>query len=482
MKQKETEFLKALGGIPQSYIDELTQFQAEHAQSHVTARRKPMQRSDEQRKENSIMVHSTQQTIDKHEKADISVQKLRPVTIGILTALTACVVVAAGFCMSHFKKDPLDVMPAASPKQSETTVSGETEPIPAESSFTETEIVSEVPEDTPAVDADDSTVGEAFTVFSFYGDNSETGGIPEIPENGAMLFTSMDELRPLMERATNTDLPVKALHDTESCFNSGKNILVIKNDWIVDSFDSMLRSLYVTADGYLHADVLSYINENRDPGLPPSIISKNYLLVAVPDSLSEISGSAVQQTLFVSDNPTGEGDDPFRNEMIAYYGSVSLKRLAHNEADYIFPEFTYEMYAEDEQMDDDSSWMLGSMLVNMNGAGLPQQIADHAIEIIEPNMTQLHENTLVGINNVSGGAAPYISVYDTAGGTARRLVYPEQRYENTLHGGMRVTLLSSSALADTAEMQEPTENPSDSDSALPHTDGHASYLSIVNNP
>ena len=479
MKQKETEFLKALGGIPQSYIDELTQFQAEHAQTSGKVRRKPKQRSDEQRKENPIMMHTTQRSADKNKETGISVRKLRPVTIGILASLTACAVIAAGFGISHFRNDDLEMKPGTAPEQSE--ISEE-----EEISMPETEVVPEesIPEEIPGTeDPAASVIGAVSTVFDCFGDNSETGGIPEIPENGAMLFTSMDDLRPLLERATNTDLPVKGVQHTESCFGSGQNILVIKTKWVVDSYDNMLRSLYVTADGYLHADVASYINDNRDPGLPSDLISHCYLLVAVPDSLSEISGASVQQTLYMSDHANGEWDDPFRDEMTAYFDDgVYLKQLLHNDADYIFPEFVFEMYAPEEDMEDDSSWMLGSMLVNMDGAGLPEQIASGALEIIEPNMTQLQENTLVGINNVNGGAAPFILVYDTVDGTARRLVYPDQKYAGRLSTGMRVTLLSSSALADTAEMHAPIEEPSEIDSALPHTDGHASFLTIVNHP
>ena len=33
MKRREAAFFRALGDIPESYIDELTQFQAEHART-----------------------------------------------------------------------------------------------------------------------------------------------------------------------------------------------------------------------------------------------------------------------------------------------------------------------------------------------------------------------------------------------------------------------------------------------------------------
>lgn len=469
MKQNETEFLKALGGIPQPYIDELIQFQAEHAQAPEKAWNAPKQRSDEQRKENHIMMHSAQHADASNRQADISVRKLRPFTIGILASLSACAVLAVGFCVSHFRNNDIAMTPATAPEQSEMPVIEETEAAPEESSA--------------APDPAACILGEYMTVFTTLGDNSETSGIPEIPENGGMLFTSMEDLLPLLERASATDLPVKGVQHAESCFHNGQHILILKAKWISGGFDSTVRSIYLTADGYLHADVASYVNDNENTAQDYSAVTHCYLLAAVPESLNEISGASVRQTLYCSDCADSETDDPFKAELIAYNSdTMYVKQLAHNEADYIFPEFTFEMYAPDEDMDDDSAWMLGDVLVNMRGAGLPEPIAADALEIIEPNLTQLHENALVGMNNVQSGAAPYISVYDTADGTARRLVYPEQKYHGCLNGGMRVTILSSSALSDTAQMQAPFEEPSEIESALPHTDGHASFLTIVNNP
>ena len=96
MKRRETVFLKALGDIPQPYIDELTRFQQEQAPASAA---KPEAAAGDHaeplnQKERFGMKHTVQQSADKNREAGINVRKLRPVTIGILASLTACAVIA----------------------------------------------------------------------------------------------------------------------------------------------------------------------------------------------------------------------------------------------------------------------------------------------------------------------------------------------------------------------------------------------------
>ena len=115
---------------------------------------------------------------------------------------------------------------------------------------------------------------------------------------------------------------------------------------------------------------------------------------------------------------------------------------------------------------------------------MPESVKDNAMEIIELNLTNLSENCLVAMNNVQSGALPYISVYTNAGqpDSVRRLVFPELKYAGTADAGIRVTLLYAPELTDSAEMHAPFEEPENEEPALPHTDGHASHLTIVCEP
>ena len=219
-----------------------------------------------------------------------------------------------------------------------------------------------------------------------------------------MLFTSLDDLRPMLERAVNSDFPAKGLQAAESCFENGRNILIIKTKWMLDSYDSMIRSLYLTADNYLHADIASCRSDVFDPGLDPNRVTHFYMVLSVPGSLQSISGATVQQSLFELGQTDTSGCNEFKDEMLAYFEEgVYLKHLSKNDADYIFPELTFEMYTP-EKMDDSSAWMLGSMMVNMEDSVLPENIMSDIMEIVDPNLTQLNENTLIGINNVESGA------------------------------------------------------------------------------
>ena len=479
MKRRETVFLKALGDIPQPYIDELTRFQQEHAPASAA---KPAETGKEfaepqRQKERFIMKHTEQQSADKNREAGINVRKLRPVTIGILASLTACAVIAAGFGTGLFGNAP-DRLPGFSPEQSGAEV------LPEEDENAQTD-VTEVPEpDEADVDPEGSevTVEEElfFPAFSCYGDNTETGGIPEIPENGATLFTSMDDLRPLLERAVNTDLPVKGVQHTEGLFEDGGSVLVIKGTWDRKSIDHGLRSMYLTADGYLHADIAAYLDLNYDAGAPDHL-TNYYILLGVPASVGQISGVSVQETLFVSEG-TAEADPIEAEFRQGFDYAYSLKRLANNDADYIFPETTYEFYSA-EDLDSSSAWNIGSMWAMMPdaGSGLPQFLSDQTDSIVQEQLAA-GGNAVIGTNSVQNGTAPFIAVYNSMADSSypRRLVYPEQHYAEVMSAGTRLTILFSSELSKDAQMTAPPEEIINPDSNLPHTEGHGSMLAIVN--
>ena len=483
MKRRETVFLKALGDIPQPYIDELTRFQQEQAPASAA---KPEAAAGDHaeplnQKERFGMKYTVQQSADKNREAGINVRKLRPVTIGILASLTACAVIAAGFGTGLFGNAP-DRLPGFSPEQSGAEVQAEED----ETAHTD---VTEVPETDEAYGdpEGDPEGGEVnvqeelfFPAFSCYGDNTETGGIPEIPENGATLFTSMDDLRPLLERAVNSDLPVKGVQHTESLFADGGKVLVIKGTWDRKSIDHELRSMYLTADGYLHADVAAYLNLNYDAGMPDHL-TNYYILLGVPASVGQISDVSVQETLFVSEG-TAEADPIEAEFRQGYDYAYSMKRLANNDADYIFPETTYEFYSA-EDLDSNSAWNIGSMWVMMPdaGSGLPQFLSDQTDSIVQEQLAA-GGNAVIGTNSVQNGTAPFIAVYNsmTDSSEPRRLVYPEQHYAEVMTSGTRLTILCSSELSKDAQMIAPPEDIINPDSNLPHTEGHGSMLAIVN--
>ena len=124
MKQKETEFLKALGGIPQSYIDELTAWQQEHAPASDTdaadSRRKPD--APVQRAEKITMNRA--RTAEINPAAGIPVRRLRPITAGIFAALAACAVVAVGFGTGFFRRSGFTMQTGASPDISAAIAAG----------------------------------------------------------------------------------------------------------------------------------------------------------------------------------------------------------------------------------------------------------------------------------------------------------------------------------------------------------------------
>lgn len=490
MKRKETVFLKALGDIPQTYIDELTQFQQSHAPAGGSGNRKnPRRFAEPQRQEDDfVMKHTAQQSADKNREAGINVRKLRPVTVGILASLTACAVIAAGFGTGLLGKGGISTQPGFSPEQSGAEVLTEED----ENALPETDVIevtesdengTEAEPDVTDADGTEIAAEEEMIIpaFSCYGDNTETGGIPEIPENCGLLFNSMDDLRPLLERAVNTDLPVKGVQHAESLFADGGSVLIIKGTWDGKSYDHMLRSMYLTADGGLHANVAAYLNPSFDPGAPESL-THYYLILGLPVSANEISGVSVQQTLFISDGTSEEDalENEFRN---SYDYAYRLKRLANNDADYIFPEMTYEFYSA-EALDGDSAWNIGSMWAKMPdaGSGLPQFLAEQANTVVQEQLSE--GNVIIGMNNVQNGSAPYISVYNSLADSSnpRRLVFPEQHYAEVMESGTRLTILCTSALTQNAEMVQPFEEPDNNDGNLPHSEGHGSQLAIVNNP
>ncbi|MBP0966770.1 MAG: hypothetical protein J5722_03970, partial [Oscillospiraceae bacterium] len=118
MKRRETAFFRALGEIPESYINELTQFQAEHVQTSGTNRGRSGMMQDERRnhKERLNMKHTVSDTADKNREAGISVKKLRPVTAAIFASLAACAVIGIGFGTGFISKDGIGRKPADSPE------------------------------------------------------------------------------------------------------------------------------------------------------------------------------------------------------------------------------------------------------------------------------------------------------------------------------------------------------------------------------
>ena len=490
MKRRETAFFRALGEIPESYIDELTQFQADHAKTSGTDRSGtggvPDPRSTQ--KERLHMKHTVTDTADKNREAGISVKKLRPVTAAIFASLAACAVIGIGFGTGFISKDGIGRKPADSPEPCLAS-EGEEQNSEADPAYISTELTDENGSETHT-DYVETELGEeqlfddenrVYNIYSCFGDNTETGGIPEIPENGALLFTSMDELCPILERATNTDFPVKGVDAARSCFESGRNVLLIKVKWVMDSYDEVLRSMYVTADGVLHADVAYYTNDNTDSGLP-DFLTHSYLLVSVPGSLTQISGSAVQRTLYVSDAASEDVQDPLRDERNKYFDDgVYLQHLDYLDADYIFPETSFELYTS-ETFDADTISFLGNQLDTKTF--LPDRLHSFATEIAEPNLTQLNENCIIVLNDVQHFREPYIAVFENPeqDQAPRRLVFPNLKYQGTVQSGTRMTILCSSALSANATNTKIDWNgPLREETALPHN-MYSSAWAIVNNP
>ena len=251
----------------------------------------------------------------------------------------------------------------------------------------------------------------------------------------------------------------------------------------MNSYDGVLRSMYVTDDGVLHADLAYYLNENTDPGLDPSSITHNYMMISVPDSLTEISGSAVQQTLYVSDAAEPGVQDPLNDEMYRVYDDgVYLQKLRYQDADYIFPEISFELYAP-ESMEPDTSCasMLGSFLNTTSNPWIPERLRSFATEIAEPNLTQLNENCLITFNDVQRGDRPYIAVFENEEEDAapRRLVVPELKYKGTAESGMRMTILCTSALSADANADTDWNGPLREETPLQHT---PAVSAIINHP
>ena len=186
MKRKESMFFRALGEIPESYIDELTQWQKEHDSDVPSGHTKPTLRTDElpDQKEEMIMKQTAAYSADKNKEAGISVRKLRPVTIGIFASLAACAVIAVGFGSRFIGLNSPDSKPAVSLEEE-----SETEPLKSEDEGApQTEVVDENPSSAEETTFTESVSEEdrILELYSCYGDDSETSGIPEIPKNSVM--------------------------------------------------------------------------------------------------------------------------------------------------------------------------------------------------------------------------------------------------------------------------------------------------------
>lgn len=479
MKQnRETVFIKALGGIPQSYIDELTAWQQEHAPASDTdaadSRRKPD--APVQRAEKITMNRA--RTAEINPAAGISVRRLRPITAGIFAALAACAVVAVGFGTGFFRRSGITMQTGSAPDVSaadpdaseveETTTSFppylSVSPELAQSGDWGIEVpisddafvLSDSSDSEIRLDADDDQI---VNVFSHVGKSFD---FPDIPTNGAMLFTAMDDLRPVLERAADEEITVKGIQHTEPVFEQGRNVLILKIQNTMHTWNPHLRALYITADHVLHADVETYDNLN-DLVRCPDEYPHYYMMISVPATLTEIRDVSVTVSGYYSEYQEGSGISNY-DPLLDDYGCEEIKgmRLQHlekNNADYVFPEHIYELYTEDE---------IGETYCKALGTELERKD-------LPEDMTALMQRASGILQNKTGyyvelHKVPYdnsdespVIIRNSADDAGRELIMPEKGYTKEyldsinapqLNHGTRITIIRSDEIRINAKLTD----------------------------
>ncbi len=477
-KNRETVFMKALGGIPQSYIDELTAWQQEHTPASETDAAESLRIPDEPlRREEKITMKQTVPA-EINPAAGIPVRRLKPITAGIFAALAACAVVAAGFGTGIFRRSGITMQTGSAPDvsaaDSETAIVEEiTTSFPAfwsvapgleqsgdwgiEVPFSEDAFVlSDSSDNDIRLNADDDQI---VNVFSHVGKSFD---FPDIHTNGAMLFTAMDDLRPVLKNVTNADMAVKGIQHTEPVFEQGRNVLVLKIQNSMHSWNPHLRGLYITADHVLHADVETYYNLNELSSCPDEY-PLFYMMISVPATLTEIRDVSITVSEYYSENQEGSGISNYE-PLLDDYGNEEIKglRLQHlekNDADYVFPERIYELFTVDE-IDENCIKALGTAL---NGKGIPE------------DMTELMQRAAGILQNKTGSyvelhQVPYddsdespVIIRNSADDAGRELIMPEKGYTEAYLGsiynpqlkkGTRITIIISDEIRVNAKLTD----------------------------
>lgn len=479
MKQnRETVFIKALGGIPQSYIDELTAWQQEHAPASDTDAAESLRIPDEPlRREEKITMKQTVPA-EINPAAGIPVRRLKPITAGIFAALAACAVVAAGFGTGFFRRSGFTMQTGASPDISAagpdsaetgaitTTVPPYLSVAPGFEQSGDWSIT--IPDSADAftlpyssdseirLDADDDQI---VNVFSHVGKSFD---FPDIPTNGAMLFTAMDDLRPVLKNVTNADMAVKGIQHTEPVFEQGRNVLVLKIQNSMHSWNPHLRGLYLTADHVLHADVETYYNLNELSSCPDEY-PLFYMMISVPATLTEIRDVSITVSEYYSENQEGSGISNYE-PLLDDYGNEEIKglRLQHlekNDADYVFPERIYELFTVDE-IDENCIKALGTAL---NGKGIPEDMTElmqRASDILQNKTGSYVELHKVPYDN--SDESPVI-IRNSADDAGRELIMPEKGYTKEyldsinapqLNHGTRITIICSDEIRINAKLTD----------------------------
>ncbi len=136
MSRTEQDFLRALGDIPQEYIDELTAWQQSHQPlSGSVPKRSGGSLHEVQSGKEQIRMTKSEKTVSQHKNREtaFSVQRIKPLTVGIFASLAACAVIAVGIGASLAGK-PETSQPAFSPESAasesvtESTTVSDTEP------------------------------------------------------------------------------------------------------------------------------------------------------------------------------------------------------------------------------------------------------------------------------------------------------------------------------------------------------------------
>ena len=499
MKRREETFMKALGDIPQSYIEELTAWQAAHAPASESDTQQSLRGSDEpvRREENITMNQTNTQSAEINTEAGIPVRKLRPITAGIFASLAACAVLAIGICTGFFHKNDTATQPGFAPDISNADSFSiedaarsvqpadigempETLPIPDDSSFAIDDSC-----DVSVVDgrleADDDQI---LTVFSCLGRESD---FPEIESDSGMIFTSMDDLRPVLESVPDSDMPVKGVQHTEPVFQQGRHVLVLKIDNSNRSWSLHLHSLMLTEDWFMHANVMTYFNANdTENNTCPEEFTHFYMLLSIPGTVQDVQSISVEHTVFYSTYENGANYDPLLDDYSLSSSLIRLEYPAVREAEAVFSRYICEMYSTSE-IETDGFEVLGNATAS---APIPEDLMPFALRITEGIGAYITAYKVPYDPNPKVADAN-IFIKDTADGDARLLMQPykyyskdylESVFDSQLKSGTRLTILLTDQISAGAKLaSEPTDQTPYHN--IPVTDADdQQYNEIVNNP
>ncbi|MBR6717160.1 MAG: hypothetical protein IKI77_02315 [Oscillospiraceae bacterium] len=247
MSRTEQDFLRALGDIPQEYIDELTAWQQSHQPlSGSVPKRSGGILHEVQSGKEQIRMTKSEKTVSQHKNREtaFSVQRIKPLTVGIFASLAACAVIAVGIGASLAGK-PETSQPAFTPE------SAASESVTESTTVSEPEAGAETSETT--ADPLEGALPDQLhpTIGCRRGKGMCNQPIPGLEGAAAVIYHSAEECE---------DNPFYT--HFRQYLKQGSSILMLQVPTAAHTGEALLKGVLETPDHKLIFDIALYQNDN----------------------------------------------------------------------------------------------------------------------------------------------------------------------------------------------------------------------------